>query len=173
MTAYGLGASAAPRSVVYGSEWRGLDRVESQAESSIPSFSPVAPSEEQWSNWFVKLSQFIPGEIVAGYVAVSVWFTSGSISMWVVIGVFTLLAAWLVYTGFCRQAAKVSATVSVKTIPWFRVIAAPLAFVCWVIALPGSPFGGLTDEPALKSAVLVIGTIALASFDELLSKSER
>ncbi|MCU1701353.1 MAG: hypothetical protein JWR34_7416 [Mycobacterium sp.] len=146
MTAFGMGFQAAPKEFTYG--------------STLAEESP----DGQLGQYVGRLLTFIPGDVVAGYTAVFVWIPAELIAgKWALVIFCVVVSSVLVLAGFIPSARKMG-TLSVRTLPWFRIVAAPLAFATWVIALPNSPFDSVYGAPWFKTAVLIFGSGLLAAF---------
>lgn len=87
-------------------------------------------------SYLAKLIKYIPGEIVAAYIAAYDALTGVSdvpiqTAQWVVAAVLTVLTPfWVLY----------AAGAPGKTRPVFQAMAATLAFVIWMFAMPAGPF---------------------------------
>jgi hypothetical protein len=145
MTAFGMGFQVAPKELTYG--------------------SPLAEqTPDQLGQYVGRLLTFIPGDVVAGYTAVFVWIPVDFLeAKWGLVIACLIVAVLLVLAGFIPPARK-NGTLAFKTLPWFRLIAAPVAFATWVIALPGSPFDSIYGAAWFKTAVLIFGAALLAAF---------
>jgi hypothetical protein len=153
MTALGLGYSALPE-LVYG------------AGPTRPEFTPSVRGEAHvggFDKFMGRLLIFIPGDVVGGYTALIAVTPSNIWAQSLVALGFFILAPLLVYLGFGRKAKLADADLSVEPLPWFRIIAAPAAFLTWVIGLPQSPVDALYKSGFLKLAVLIFGAIIISA----------
>ena len=119
--------------------------------------------------FFGRLVQYIPADVVAGYVVVSGFiseppkpYTPG----WITAGVFLAITPVLVIVGYLVAVRKQGAA---RKFPAFR-IDATIAYVTWVFALPGSPFRNLGSygswaRPLALVAVTVLLTAVSPLFD--------
>lgn len=114
-----------------------------------------SPSYQQFLG---RLLEFIPGDVVAGYVVILGLLpaSSSSTAEWTTAIVFAVLAPLIVILGSSTLGSRV----------FFRAAAAFVAFGVWVLALPGSPITGA--DGWLRSLVLVVVTILLTVIDQRL-----
>lgn len=119
--------------------------------------------------YFEKLLKYIPGDIVAAFVALDgILKQGGNDPMWLSWAVF---GALLVLTPFyiCYVKTTPPGIVATKTFHW---VASTVAFAVWVFAL-GGPFAVTFDwyRPVLGSVLLIITTLALPVFESIFYKS--
>lgn len=137
MSAYGLGRRSARKPLLYGSSSTDTER---------------EPFES-------RLVAFIPGDIVAGYVAILGLLPEdeGAAARWITSITFALLAP-LVVVAVSRGRARQEDW----RLPWFSAVASFVAFWSWVFALPESPFESLwTYDGWLRTLVLIATAVAL------------
>ncbi len=152
MSAYGMGLTASGPEKTYGSlnEATGID------------------------DYLGRLLLFIPADIVAGYTVVIAFNSSselGSRASWSIAAVFLALSPTLVIAGVLVRSKREHTPISLRDLPWFRVIASIIAFLAWVVALPASPFDSLFEVPWFKALTLVAVTILLAAIAPLFETS--
>lgn len=91
---------------------------------------------------------------------------------WIVAYVFlalSLLAVLGTFIGSYRK--RNNRFPSAKEYPWFRIVAAPVAYAAWVVALPKSPILDWGTPPGyLLTLVLVGTTIVLGLLGLILDK---
>ncbi len=117
-----------------------------------------APKDIQTSSWADKATSYIPGEIIAGWVAVSGLVTDikkipPDTVLWVLFALFLVGTAYYTY----RQTTQPG-----KPVATGQIIITTVAFAFWVFGL-GGPFKNLSFyEPAVGQIVLAIWTLLIA-----------
>jgi uncharacterized membrane protein SirB2 len=113
-----------------------------------------------------KVLNYIPGDVVAGYVAVIALTDSSNDQWgpeWLTAAVFFVLAPIVVVAFFFSSFKKTHNAKPTKSdYPVYRIIVAPIAFTTWVFSLPSSPFqdfGEIADYA--RTLVLIAGAIGL------------
>ncbi|WP_432065533.1 hypothetical protein [Streptomyces sp. C10-9-1] len=153
MSAFGLGATAAA-SIDYGAGEAGADAAT----------GPLSQAAN-------RLLLFIPADIVAGYVLVIGFMSTPTVDysgFWVAAWVFLALAPFVVVTTYIAKyrTDRGGEWPGVGQYPWYRVIAAVVAFAAWVFALPSSPAQDLGSYPDwLRPLVLAGVTVILTGLD--------
>ena len=147
MTAFGMGVTAGRQSLLFGKGATGADSTTSK--------------------FIGRLLEFIPGDIVAGYVAVLPFLPvpdESYLPQWTTASVFLALAPIIVALGFIRERRlEKKAVWAWKEWPWFRLAAAPLAFAAWVFALPNSPVNDFGTVPGWLQSLVLVGTTIVVS----------
>ena len=109
-----------------------------------------------------RLVEFIPGDVVAGYVVVLglIPQDAGDVAIWVTAIVFLAITPAIVVLGAGTPVVFTRRLV-------FRAVAAMIAYCTWVVALPQSP---VPDVPGwLRSLLLIAVTIVLTPIDQNLN----
>ena len=148
MTALGLGYS----SLRHNEEW-----VFGSEESTLA----LNPPEKQTEQFIGRLLAYIPADVVAGYTLAVALIPSGANWPWIIVGIFCALAPCAIYVGARTRAKNLNVQLERSNMPWYQLCVAPLAFITWVIALPGSPFDSLWPGGGLKALVLGVGTVVI------------
>lgn len=119
-----------------------------------------------------KLVGYIPTETTTLYVAASsvqaalneIWPKLGQATFYWLFTVLTPLALLAVYAGK-RASVGQAAFPPVAKWPWWRMIAATIAFLVWALAVPGHPAIG---DSAVKKVVAAFGAILVSAILSLL-----
>jgi hypothetical protein len=132
----------------------------------------VKPLNGAQTDYLGKLVQYIPADIVAGYVAVFALADSGDNNRkaeWIVAYVFLALTPFVVITTFVGQVHKAQRKwPSLREWPWFKIIIGMVAYVAWVFALPNTPMLDWGDVTGFaQTLVLVVTTIVLAGLGQV------
>ncbi len=119
------------------------------------------------SGYLAKVVRYIPGEIVAAYLAAynAVATASGvptQTVLWIIAIVLTVLTpVWILY-------ATADPT---KPRPVFQAVAATLGFIFWVFAIPGNPFSFMAwYQPVYGFLVLILGTFLMPLLEKVFVK---
>jgi hypothetical protein len=158
MTAYGLGYSSVSRAV------------KTAVDQGLDAPTPDQAPQNALERIFGQLLQYIPGDVIGTYlfaiglVPVAAYATAS----WILFAVLTPFSTLLVFSGYKR--AKRRGDASASSLPVFRMVAAPIAFVVWAVALPRSPFDSVCDLGWVKSIILALGTLAISVLADLFDK---
>lgn len=124
----------------------------------------------QEESYFEKLLRYIPGDIVAAFVALSGIITNNpettSVTVyWLVFAALTVLTPLYV----CYVKTAPSGITAAKIFP---SVAAVIAFVTWVFAL-GGPFGLSFEwyQPVYGSIVLILVTLAMPVLEQVIYRT--
>lgn len=114
-----------------------------------------------------KLVEYIPADIIAGYVAVYALVNGSDAQFreeWITALVFLVLTPFVVITAFVGEFKKQQQRrPSRHELPWFRIFIAPIAYSAWVFALPDTPARDWGDVTGFwQTLVLVATTLVLA-----------
>jgi hypothetical protein len=117
-------------------------------------------------NSLEQVTRYIPTEVVTFYVALigamhqahasrcAQWIAFGITLALIPVGIWCILAAKL-------RAKGNPLPLSPKRWPWWKIIAALVAFTVWAYALPAGPFAGYSCYNAAYGSVALLGTTAL------------
>lgn len=126
-----------------------------------------ADSTAREDSYLAKVVRYIPGEIVAAYLAAANALQAAhgphlARDLGVVTAVLTLLTPfWILYA--TRDSAK--------PLPVFQAGAATFAFVVWVFAIPQGPFSTLPGfEPVYGTLALLFSTFVIPIVEKMLIK---
>ena len=124
------------------------------------------PSAQE-NSYLAKVVRYIPGEIVAAYLAAyNALVTASNIPLqtvlWIVVGVLIVLTPiWILY----------ATSDSDKPRPTFQAVAATLSFVIWVFAIPGNPFSAFSwYRPVYGFLLLILGTFIMPILEKVFVK---
>jgi hypothetical protein len=129
-----------------------------------------ASSGDSLTNALTVVVDYVPTEIIIGYVAVSVEIDVSSAhshaGQWAAFWLFLALTPvihWSLYAGMLRQRRQ-RLPWRPRSWPWFGLVAATVAFALWGFALPASPFTSLGWYTSIPPAViLIVGSVALGA----------
>ncbi|MGQ9626202.1 MAG: hypothetical protein ACUVV0_04770 [Anaerolineae bacterium] len=120
-------------------------------------------------NYLAKVVKYIPGEIVAAYVAASGALTTAKDAvpletvLWIVTGVLLVLTPLWILIATAEPG---------KPRPVFQAVAATIAFICWVFAL-GGPFAFQPwYVPVYGTLVLIFSTLVIPLAEKAFVTSE-
>jgi len=133
--------------------------------------SPSATSDR-----FEILTKYIPTESITMFVAVMSGLGAAQqlsdkiqVNPWLVYAVFAALTpilVWLVALVIHREADRAGSAPPQFALPWFRMVAALVAFLVWALAVPG-----LVNDPVVQifaSVGAVVVSTILTLFERLL-----
>lgn len=131
---------------------------------------PLPPGREGDASYFERLIRYIPGELVAAYIAIDGVLREAALaaplwSYWVAFGALLILTP--LYVIF-RPTHSEFANHSMR----FHAVAATVAFCVWVFAL-GGPFAITWPDfyrPVFGSLLLIITTLALPVLETVATK---
>jgi hypothetical protein len=116
--------------------------------------------------YLAKLLRYIPGEIVAAYLALfnaaKAAFDPAALSnilLWVIGILVVLTPLWILIATRDPQ----------KPTPYFQAVAATVAFLVWLFAIPETPFSQLID-PFYGFLALVISTLVMPIIEKIFVK---
>lgn len=140
-----------------------------------PESIPTADDAEPAPSPVKTIVAYIPGEIVAAYVAaVAAIATTDSrpgggqwLLMWIVLSL-TPATVWTTYAAKVRAENR-QLPLKPALWPWVEMMLASFAFMLWAFSLPNSPFVGFDwYKPALGSVVLPLGTLSIGMIASVL-----
>ena len=113
-----------------------------------------------------KVVRYIPGEVVATYLAISGIVSTASgipnaIVMWIVTGALVVLTPlWTLY----------ATNIPGKPRPWFQAVASTVAFVVWAFTIAGQILFVSWYQPVYGSILLIFSTFAIPLFEKIFVK---
>ncbi len=135
---------------------------------AITAVDAAADPSAQESGYLAKVVRYIPGEIVAAYLAAyNALATATGVPLqtvlWIVVAALTILAPiWILYATADPN----------KPRPVFQAAAATLGFVFWVFAIPGNPFSFLSwYQPVYGFLLLILGTFMMPILEKVFVKA--
>lgn len=123
----------------------------------------AADSSLNEDSYAAKVVRYIPGEVVAAYLALSGMVVAAqgiptNIVLWVITAIlFVITPFWILY----------AANVPGKPRPVFQAVSATLSFIIWVFAL-GGPFASQDwYHPVYGSILLVLATLLMPLLEKI------
>jgi len=121
---------------------------------------PVSPLDED--SMLTAVLKWIPAEIIAAYKFIIDFIPAdrGTFRLWLSVAAIPICALWIAF------ATKPEG----RNIAWRQVILAPIAFVCWAVAMQGDIMVKVLPwwELWMGSVVLGAGMVLLRIFDGIL-----
>jgi hypothetical protein len=145
-----------------------INKIATQQNATLAATGGTAPNAAPPNNTLSALVKYIPTESVTLYVAAisaapalkSIsWLKITEVNIYWFFGVLTPLLFALIFLGKLR-AASLWPLKSLKDWPWWKNIAAAVAFLVWALAVPGPPdIKGDTSGAIAALFALFISTV--------------
>ena len=132
----------------------------------ITSAEAAADSNMREGTYAQKVVRYIPGEVVATYLALSgiVMTATGiptALIMWLVTGALIVLTpVWTLY----------ATDIPGKPRPWFQAAASTVAFAVWALTIGGSILFASWYQPVYGSILLILCTFVIPLFEKVFVK---
>lgn len=118
------------------------------------------------SNTVEQLTRYVPTEVVTVYVALigamqeaQAGMNAKWVAFWIIL-LTTPIVAWLLLAAKLR-ANGMDLPIKPSEWPWWKAIAASIAFTAWAFALPQGPFSSLPWYSGSYGSVAIVATTAL------------